>query len=154
MCSPVGGHHWEDVTAGWPMGWIQVVGASSSPLLSLDLLVYSAQCSHSGSWFPGCSLERVRCCRDHLDWISDWTQLRLLPKLLRCWWLVWRPTCLAIPKTSLIRSDQILFFFFLPSTCGPVCEPTNSNVSRAATKRFWIFMAKSDYQVLTVTQKN
>lgn len=31
------------------------------------------------------SLEKIQCCRDHPDWICDWTQLRPLFKLFRFW---------------------------------------------------------------------
>ena len=47
--------------------------------------VHSAYYSHSGSCSQECSLERARCCWDHLDGTSDWAQLRPPCKLLRFW---------------------------------------------------------------------
>ena len=50
------------------------------PSLSLECTFHPA--IPSGSWFQGCSLERVRCCWDHLDWVKALAEYRLL----RFWW--------------------------------------------------------------------
>ena len=65
-----GGSNWEDMTTHWPASWTPAVRGSSHPLPSLQYTF----CPPFPQWelFQGQSLERVKCCWDHLDGICDW----------------------------------------------------------------------------------
>lgn len=78
------------VGGGWsrehyPWLTLQLDPGNRRPLTPSAVLVRSAYHSHSGSCFQGNGLERVRCWWDHPVSVRDWTQLRLLHKLLRFW---------------------------------------------------------------------
>ena len=82
-------HYWrkssreQDQWLTWELD--SAIGGSSHLPLSLEsvfhpLFPYMVQ-------FQRRNLQRVMCCWDHLDWVCDWNQLRLLHKLLRFWWV-------------------------------------------------------------------
>lgn len=88
-----------------------------------------SQYSHSWSHFQGCSLERVRCCWDHLVSIGDWIWLRPLCKLLRFWSASagWRYTNLeATEDNSLTCQFCYLLNLYLPNQSDLPLSPVSS----------------------------
>lgn len=105
--------------------------SEAPPHLPCPWNVPSAHNSHSGSPFQEHSLEKVRCCWDHLDDICDWTHLRSLCKLLRSVYLVALKTSLICKFPCLLKLPPAnlecfaFFRFSLSSVCrGPVSDFT------------------------------
>lgn len=88
----VGGGYWCDVTPSWSSNLTWEIRGSSPPPCLWN--ARSAYWSHWGRCFQGCSLERVKCCWDHLDGIFDWIQIRPLYTQLRFWQVVGSPSSL------------------------------------------------------------
>lgn len=91
----------EDMTTRWLISWAPAIGGSSPLAYLWNVGSACLHCSHrlSPRYLPGHSLEIVKWCWDHLERLHDWTQLRLIYKLI---WQVsaeiyssWRS-----PKTS------------------------------------------------------
>ena len=99
-----GGGHREHGTAGWPLSWTQAVGGSLPPPLSLECIL----CSPFPKWGPFSRMQAweskvllrpsgVVVIFSH-TYICDWTQLRLLYKLLIFGGWVQRPTGLVVAQ--------------------------------------------------------
>lgn len=76
----VGGGHWEEVTTSWPKSWTMGIRGSSIPPMSLECTFCSP--SHSGRPFRTQPWESTVVLRPS-ELNVDWTQWRLLYKLLR-----------------------------------------------------------------------
>ena len=122
--------NWEGTTTSWPKGWMWAIGGFSFTPCPWNL--HYAHCSHSGSHFQRCRLEKITCCWDDLDGKHDRTRLRPLDKLkiLEGWCrnllILWLPKinlvfefpCLLdLPPTSLEWSASY-FSLSQPSVYG------------------------------------
>ena len=114
----------------------------------MPCLYSSLECTFSSPFpqpepFQGCSLEKVRCWWDFLDWKCDWAQWRLRCTLLRFWWANGEITRLAATqdkphKFSCILNLPATNLECLPPSLVPICPLCPGASFRFHSENSWV----------------
>ena len=118
-------YHWEDMTAGGPLGWTQAI--ESWPHLC-PYSVGASHCPHTRRC-PVTQPLRALCCWHHLGHVCDWTQLKPLYTLLWFWRVCAETSSCHHPRQAWYVSSLLIKFVTYQSSVAASPGPLHTGIS-------------------------